>query len=270
MKKRSTALILLLLLVGVAVLAYPTVSNLVNRQHGSYAIAQLQDQLRTVESTEIARQRKLAEEYNAKVTNTVSFEETELTEEYESILDFSGGMMGYIQIPKIRVNLPIYHGTGEEVLAKGVGHMPQSAFPIGGEGNHAVLTGHTGLPSAELFTDLTELQEGDTFYITILGEVLAYQVDQIKVVLPSEGQDLAAVPGEDYCTLVTCTPYGVNSHRLLVRGRRTELPQEEAEQQLKQALKQQRNLPWWILLVPLGLAIVLMFVLAKIVRRGRR
>ena len=132
------------------------------------------------------------------------------------------GMMGYIEIPEIDIYLPIYHGVSEEVLSKGIGHMPNSAFPIGGEGNHAVLTGHTGLPSAKLFTDLTELEEGDRFYIHILDLVLCYTVDQIKVVLPNEGQDLSIVPGKDYCTLVTCTPYGINSHRLLVRGIRTD------------------------------------------------
>lgn len=278
MKKKSTILILLLLLIGVGVLAYPTVSNLVNQQHGSYAIQELQAELLTVEDEKIAEQRRLAEEYNAKLLGAVpadafSSEKTDLTEEYESILNFSGGMMGYLQIPKINVNLPIYHGTGEEVLAKGVGHMPESAFPIGGEGNHAVLTGHTGLPSAELFTDLTEMAEGDMFYISILNDTLAYEVDQIKVVLPSEGQDLTAVPGKDYCTLVTCTPYGVNSHRLLVRGKRAELPQQEAQQQLQQELEQQAGLPMAIITAAILLLAVLMGVLFLLLirrRKGRR
>ena len=129
--------------------------------------------------------------------------------------------MGYIDIPTIDAHLPIYHGTDEEVLAKGVGHVPDTAFPIGGIGNHSVLTGHTGLPSAKIFTDLTELAEGDLFYIHILNETLVYEVDQIQVVLPSQLDNLLPVADRDYCTLVTCTPYGINSHRLLVRGQRT-------------------------------------------------
>lgn len=209
-------LTVLLLIAGVCVLAYPAVSNWINNLNASHAIQELQTNL---ESADITEQRHMAEIYNQKIRNSEDITE----EEYNDILNIANGIMGYLQIPKIEVNLPIYHGISEEVLAKGAGHMPQTAFPIGGEGNHAVLTGHTGLPSAELFTDLAQLQEGDTFSICILGETLAYQVDQIKVVLPSEGQDLVPVPGEDYCTLVTCTPYGVNSHRLLVRGQRAQM-----------------------------------------------
>lgn len=217
MGKRATILLcILLLLLGAAVFSYPIVSNAINQRNGSYAIQDLQNKLSEAGEEELARQRRMAEEYNAAL---LAGEEPE---GYEEILNFTGGMMGYIRIPKIDVDLPIYHGTGEEVLAKGVGHMPESAFPIGGEGNHAILTGHTGHPSAELFTDLTKLETGDTFYIYILGETLTYEIDQIKVVLPTESQDLVPVPGEDLCTLITCTPYGINSHRLLVRGRRVE------------------------------------------------
>lgn len=217
MKKKITGILsVLLLLVGVAVMAYPAVSNFINQQNGSYAIAEFESMVGQIGEEEIAEQLRLAREYNLAIAAGNQ------PEGYEDILNLAGGMMGYIEIPKINVYLPIYHGVSEEVLAKGIGHMPSSAFPIGGEGNHSVLTGHTGLPSAELFTDLIELQEGDLFYIHILDEILCYQVDQIKVVLPSEGQDLAIVPGEDYCTLVTCTPYGINSHRLLVRGTRAE------------------------------------------------
>lgn len=217
MKKRLPLLLcVLLLLIGVMILTYPVVSSAVNRKNGSYAIQELQSQMARAGEEELARQRQLAEEYNAALLTG------EEPEGYEEILNITGGMMGCIRIPKINVDLPIYHGTEEEVLAKGVGHMPQSAFPIGGEGNHAVLTGHTGHPSAELFTNLRKLEIGDIFYIEILEETLTYEIDQIKVVLPTESQDLTPVPGEDLCTLVTCTPYGINSHRLLVRGRRVE------------------------------------------------
>ena len=222
-KKTVTVLSIVLLVLGFAIVCYPSVSDFVNGLNGSYAIAQLRRIMDNTGTEEQKAQRALAEAYNRALL---------LGEEegYDDILNISDGMMGYLEIGKIKVNLPIYHGVGEDVLAKGVGHMPQSAFPIGGTGNHAVLTGHTGLPSARLLTDLTKLEEGDSFAIHILGQELRYQVDQIKVVLPSEGQDLAAEPGKDYCTLVTCTPYGINSHRLLVRGSRVEEePQTEAQ-----------------------------------------
>jgi sortase A len=170
-----------------------------------------------------------AREYNSNLSAGVDFELTE-TEyaEYESILDISGtGIMGYIQIPSINVNLPIYHGTDEAVLQIAVGHIAGSSFPVGGEGTHAVLSGHRGLPSARLFTDLDKMTEGDIFTITVLDEVVTYQVDQIRIVLPEETGELAIVDGKDYCTLVTCTPYGINSHRMLVRGHRIDNLDEE-------------------------------------------
>ena len=212
----------LLLLVGAVVLAYPPISNYVNQRNSSYALEEMNRHLENVEAQEAQRQRTLAEAYNAELLLG------EEGEDYDSILDFGDGVMGAVEIPAIRVKLPIYHGVSEAVLAKGVGHMPNSAFPIGGAGNHTVLTGHTGLPSARLFTDLTKLREGDEFRIRILGEELCYRVDQIKVVLPNEGEDLVPQPGLDLCTLLTCTPYGVNSHRLLVRGQRVEPDKEEA------------------------------------------
>ena len=178
-----------------------------------------------------------------------AYEETEqLAAEYERILDFGNGIMGFLQIPKIGIKLPIYHGVDAEVLEKGIGHMPTSAFPIGGEGNHTVLTGHTGLPSARLFTDLTEVEEGDSFEVVVGSASTQYRVDQIKVVLPNETEDLMPVIGEDYCTLVTCTPYGVNSHRLLVRGRRMEtvsIPQQMEQVTLPD---EQTMWRWWMLL----------------------
>lgn len=205
-------------LAGIAILAYPFVSNYINELHSSHVIQQLEQALENTNATELKRQRKLAEQYNESLRNPS--ESSECPYEYNEILNFPGGIMGYIDIPAINVHLPIYHGTEEDVLAKGVGHLPGTAFPIGGVGNHSVLTGHTGLPSARLFTDLTKLSVGDFFYINILGETLVYEVDQIKTVLPSEVSELLPTAEKDYCTLVTCTPYGVNSHRLLVRGRR--------------------------------------------------
>jgi len=147
---------------------------------------------------------------------------------YHSILNIRGdGMMGYIRIPAISVKLPIYHGTGEDILEKGVGHLEQTSFPIGGESTHTVLSAHTGSPAAELFTNLDKLEKGDLFYLEVLGETLAYRVDQIKVVEPTDIDSLMIESSKDYATLVTCTPYGINSHRLLVRGERTEYIEEQ-------------------------------------------
>lgn len=240
MSKRKKLLVILLFTLGIGIAVYPTVSNWINQQHGSYAIQELEQNLK---DTDIDRQRAQAEDYNARLRNSEEISE----EEYTSILNIANGMMGYIQIPKINVNLPIGHGVSEELLSKAIGHLPSTAFPIGGKGNHAVLTGHTGLPSAELFTDLTELQVGDLFHILILGENLTYRIDQIKTVLPDEAEALAAVSDKDYCTLVTCTPYGVNSHRLLVRGEREE-PAAEVHSRTDE-LQQEENpfLHLWLL-----------------------
>lgn len=207
-------------LAGIAILAYPFVSNYINELHSSHAIQQLEQELENADDAELKRQRELAEQYNESLRNTGG--SAECPYDYNEILGFPGGIMGYIDIPAIGVHLPIYHGTDEDVLSKGIGHLPGTAFPIGGQGNHSVLTGHTGLPSAKLFTELTKLSVGDLFYIHILGEVLTYEVDQIKTVLPSEVGELLPTAGKDYCTLVTCTPYRVNSHRLLVRGHRVQ------------------------------------------------
>ena len=219
-------LALFLALAGIGVLAYPTLSNYVNQLDGSSAIQQLHSAVLQADTDELAHQRQLAQDYNSSLMNTdfsdLFSEEAAVPAGYGDILDFGGGMLGYLEIPKIDVRLPILHGVGEEVLSRAVGHLPQSSFPIGGAGCHAVLTGHTGLPSAALFTDLIRLVPGDQFSIRILGQVLTYQVDQILTVLPNELRSLAIDPEKDLCTLVTCTPYGINTHRLLVRGHRVE------------------------------------------------
>lgn len=235
--KGRILLVILLVFAGICVMVYPSLSNYINTLNGSRVIQEHVAQMNSANSGELARQRLLAEEYNGSLSGVIAgdvFAEnsgTEVAEEYYSIMNFGNGIMGYIQIPKIKVELPVYHGVSETVLQKGVGHMPQTAFPIGGTGNHTVLTGHTGLPSAELFTDLTALAIGDMFYITVLGDTLAYRVDQIKVVLPYEIDHLAVSGDRDICTLVTCTPYGINSHRLLVRGVRVRMDQQTVEQQ---------------------------------------
>lgn len=267
MGKGRTAAFIVLLVLGIGILMYPLISDGINRINGSYAIDQMQLEL---ENKDLAQQRSLAEEYNRSLQQSqiadVFSQEDAVPPEYEEALNVSDGMMGYIQIPKINVNLPIYHGTGEDVLAKGIGHLPQSALPIGGKGNHTVLTGHTGLPSAKLFTDLTELETGDSFSIHVLGEKLTYCIDQIKVVLPSEGQDLTAVSGEDYCTLVTCTPYGINSHRLLVRGTRVETA-APSTQQLPQQDQKDTASPVWIPALLIAAVLLCSLLLWRICRR---
>ena len=217
---RTTILIVCMMVLGLGVMLYPTISNWYNELTGSYAIQEFRETLADRTAQELAEQKAMAESYNATLRNAGTAEESPYA--YNEIMDFGNGMMGYIEIPIIEVYLPIYHGVSENVLSKGVGHMSRTAFPIGGEGNHSVLTGHTGSPSAYLFTDLDKVKEGDRFFLYILEETLAYEVDQILVVLPEEVDDILPEPGEDYCTLVTCTPYGVNSHRLLVRGHRVE------------------------------------------------
>ena len=221
MRKKITIILpVILFLLGMAVLGYPVISNWINGLNGSYAIARLQQRLENEDDAWLEEQFLLAQNYNEKLKQNTDSEKESLLEAYSGILDFGDGIMGYIHIPSIDVTLPIYHGMDAQVLEKGVGHMPQSAFPIGGEGDHAVLTGHTGLPTAKLFTDLNRLQEGDVFSVTVGNRTITYVVDQIRVVLPGETEALQPIPGMDCCTLVTCTPYGINSHRLLVRGNR--------------------------------------------------
>ena len=221
MRKKITIILpVILFLFGMAAIGYPVISNWINGLNGSYAIARLQQRLENEDDAWLEEQFLLARNYNEKLKQNTDSEKESLLEAYSGILDFGDGIMGYIHIPSIDVTLPIYHGMDAQVLEKGVGHMPQSTFPIGGEGDHAVLTGHTGLPTAKLFTDLNRLQEGDVFSVTVGNRTITYVVDQIRVVLPGETEALQPIPGMDCCTLVTCTPYGINSHRLLVRGSR--------------------------------------------------
>ena len=213
-----------LLLAGIALLLYPTVSSAVSSHHSSQAIQSFTQQMQQATDTRLQQQFALAEAYNRHLTGSTPDLSATASADYFDILDFDGGMMGYLTIPALDLTLPIYHGTGTVALKKGVGHLPQSAFPIGGTGNHSVLVGHTGLPGAKLFTDLHKLRPGDAFSITVGDQTVTYTADQIKTVLPFETDALRADPEGDFCTLVTCTPYGVNSHRLLVRGTRTDAP----------------------------------------------
>ncbi len=226
-KKRvsfSTIILVVILLVGIGILLYPSVSDWWNSMHATQAIAGYVTAVEDLSAQEREEMLELAKAYNQRLANGVDFTLTEEEyEEYESLLNIGGtGIMGYVQISAIGVNLPIYHSVDESVLQIAVGHIPGSSFPVGGERTHAILSGHRGLPSAKLFSDLDRMVEGDTFTLNVMGQTTTYMVDQIRIVLPEETDELAIQPGRDYCTLVTCTPYGVNTHRMLVRGKRIE------------------------------------------------
>lgn len=225
-KNLSTVLLVLALVIGLCLLLYPTVSDYWNSFHQSRAIASYTESVAQIDNSRYQVFLDQARDYNARLAQLekVNWKPTdqELLE-YAAILDVSGtGVMCSIEIPKIKVNLPIYHGVEEGVLQIAVGHIPGTTLPVGGESTHCVLSGHRGLPSARLFTDLDKLVVGDTFLIHVLDEILTYEVDQILIVEPYDLSALEITPGEDLVTLVTCTPYGINTHRLLVRGHRIE------------------------------------------------
>ena len=230
-KHISTIFIILIFLVGLGFISYPTVSNLWNQAHQSRAIATYSKQVEKLDDSENKKMLKAARKYNKSLLKKSDHWKLSKKDKkkYESLLDVSGtGIMGYIEVPKIDCSLPIYHGTDEGALQIAIGHLEGSSLPVGGKNTHCVLSGHRGLPSAKLFSDLDKLEEGDLFMIRTLDQTLTYEVDQIRIVLPEEIDDLKIVEGEDLCTLVTCTPYGINTHRLLVRGHRV-ANQEDAE-----------------------------------------
>ncbi len=225
MKKHFFSIVILIMfIVGLSVLLYPAISEYINSKHASRVISEYNEKLSDSSESELNELFAEAENYNKRIRdNPSAFFEPSLIDGYEDVLDITGtGIMGYIDIDKINVELPIYHGIRKEVLQIGAGHLTGTSLPVGGESTHCVLSGHRGLPSARLFTDLDELEIGDTFTINVLDRRFTYEVDQIKTVLPEEYDDLRIVDGKDYCTLLTCTPYGINTHRLLVRGVRIE------------------------------------------------
>lgn len=227
MKKKKgnyiTLLLFLILLAGLSLLLYPSVSDYWNSLHQTRAIATYAEEVANLNQDQYDEIWAAAESYNASLAdrdNAYLLSDAQ-KEEYQQLLNVSGlGVMGYIEIPEIDVSLPIYHGTEDSVLQVAVGHLEWTSLPVGGESTHCVLSGHRGLPSAKLFTNLDKLREGDTFLLRVLDEILTYEVDQILIVEPQDTAALEIVEGQDYCTLVTCTPYGINTHRLLVRGHR--------------------------------------------------
>ncbi len=264
--------------IGAGLLLYPTVSNFINEWQNAGVIDSYEEEVESREEALLQEQLQMAQAYNAAHrVNTIidPFDEDadpEAGKEYAGLLNPLGNdTMGYIVIPKIDVELAIYHGVGTSALEQGIGHIEGTSLPVGGEGTHAVLSGHRGLPGAKLFTDLDQIEGGDRFYITVLGETLAYEVDQIIVVEPDQTESLAIQEGKDLVTLVTCTPYGINSHRLLIRGHR--IPYDNAEKEVKETVQKNNSSQKRIIIVVVAAAAaaaVLTAVLLGIRRRRKK
>lgn len=276
-QKASGILTILLFTVGICILLYPLVSDWYNRRAQTKVVKAYDQSLEGLEKEDFTIMLEAARAYNEgllgyiRLTDPFDEEaESKASKEYESLINLNGdGVMGYVRIPKIDVRLPIYHGTSAKVLEKGAGHLENTSLPVGGNAVHTVLSAHTGFPTATLFTDLDKMVKEDLFFLEVLGETLAYRIDQIKVVDPSDTSDLLIERSEDYVTLVTCTPYGINSHRLLVRGTRTEYKETlegEAIREREQVANSLRNWPYIIA----GLLFVLILTPYVIYRRKRR
>ena len=270
MSRLMTLLIVVVFVAGLSFLLYPTASNLWNQAHQSRAIATYTEQVEKLDDSSNKEMLKAARKYNKELLKKADHWKLSKKDKkkYESLLDVSGtGIMGYIEIPKIDCSLPVYHGTDEGALQIAIGHLEGSSLPVGGKSSHCVLSGHRGLPSARLFTDLDQMEEGDTFILNILGHKLAYEVDQIKVVLPEEMSDLEIQEGKDLCTLVTCTPYGINTHRLLVRGHRVKYVETKVQEQ-KEVSKSKTDTRLVIAGAVAGA--VVLFIIIFAVRRRRK
>ena len=248
-------------LLGAGILLYPRVSFWLAGRNHTVAQQSYERSVANLSREEKKNMWERAVHYNERLVNSVvedpfaNIENIDPFDEYYQTLDMEGGIMGYIHIPEINVLLPIYHGVSEDVLGKGVGHIPATALPVGGEGTHAVLTGHTGLSHAKMFNDLTKLKRGDEFYLEVVDEMLVYQIRDIEVVLPDDVSSLQRQAGEDKVTLVTCTPYGLNSHRLLVTGER--VPYIE---NVERSGESEEAFPWWVLLVIFLVAFLILVI----------
>ena len=263
---------LLIVLVGVGILIYPSLSEYLSQIHGSRATASYDNSVRELEEARIQQLLEQAYEYNRQLAST-NAGKAPLSDDngnpitpdsYESLLNIdSTGMMAYISIPRLNTTIPIYHGTEESVLQVGVGHLQNTSLPVGGESTHAALSGHRGLPTASLFTDLDQMETGDLFFIKVLNQTLAYEVDQILTVLPSEMDALAIEQGQDYVTLITCTPYGINSHRLLVRGHRVPYTPELEEIAVTEQPGWLESLPMQYRHFMIGIAVIVLIVVVR-------
>lgn len=262
----TTLLLIFILIAGLSLLLYPTFADWWNSMHQSRAIVEYDSTLAEMEPEDYSALFAAAEDYNRRLSREaypIWFHEN--VSGYEEALNLSDtGIMGYIQIPNIEVSLPIYHGTSEGVLQVAVGHLEGTSLPVGGEGTHAVLSAHRGLPSSRLFTDLDKLEAGDLFTVNVLDRVLTYEVDQILIVEPQVVEPLYVVKGQDYCTLVTCTPYGINSHRLLVRGHRVEnVAQSHTVRVTSDAMQIDPLLVAPVLALPILLILLIILLLPK-------
>ena len=264
-----TAVFGFIFLVSLSVMLYPTFSNWWNQRHQTRAVASYKEAVAEMDNGETERLLAEAHDYNSQLAQLYApFTNFDEIPGYNDILNISGtGIMGYVSIPNIKVELPIYHGTSDGVLQIAAGHIQGSSLPVGGESTHAVISGHRGLPSAKLFTDLDQIVEGDIFTINVLNEVLTYEVETILIILPTETDKLAIIPGEDEVTLMTCTPYGVNSHRLLIRAHRIESFFDKKIKVGADALQVDQMTVIPIVFVPL---LVLLMIYWRITGRGRR
>ena len=276
MKNKTLPMVLgiLVFLLALLITLYPVISNYVNERYASEIRTAYEEIIQQADNSALLEAKKQAIAYNEAITPGTAGEAysqaalTDASRDYESQLNIAGdGTMGYVEIPKISVNLPIYHGTGNDSLERGVGHLLGSSLPVGGASTHAILTGHSGMATQKMFTDLEQLSVGDVFYLHILDETLAYQVDRIKTVLPYDTSLLGITSGRDYCTLVTCTPYGINTHRLLVRG--TRIAYEEAEVIVEETAQEEQPQSRWeekyLLGLLLGVLAVLILFLAAVI-----
>ena len=267
-KNKSTIILILVFFVGLSVMLYPTLSDYVNQLHQSRAVATYAEDVDKLTDADYSAYFEAADAFNAQIAadpDALYFPQRFPT--YESTLDVTGtGIMGYITIEKIGVELPIYHGTSDSVLQIAAGHLEGTSLPVGGASTHAVISAHRGLPSAKLFTNLDQLEVGDTFTITVLDRVLTYEVDKISIVLPTETDELKIAEGKDYVTLMTCTPYGINTHRLLVRGHRVTAP--ENLKRIRVSADATRIEP--ILIAPLLAVPLLLLLLIGLLVSGRK
>lgn len=275
-KRRIADIIrIIVLLVAFSVLLYPTVSNYLYEKNSSRVVSKYDEAVVKLSQAEKEKMLEDARQYNEEMLGNLELLDpfspvkNEMDARYTSLLDVDGsGMMGYVCIPKIDVELPVYHGTSETVLQSGVGHFEGTSLPVGGENTHTVLTGHRGLPSKLLFTQLDDLETGDVFYVKVLGEKFAYEIDQILTVLPEETDELSIVSGEDYATLVTCTPYAINTHRLLVRGHR--VPYEEALAKESDEVDHGLKIPFEVKVLLIAFVVLLAIFIAWMIIRNRR
>ena len=263
---------LLVILLGIGILVYPSLSEYLSERNGSRATASYDDSVLQLEQARLDQLLAQAQEYNRQLAGTstgkapLSDDEGNpvTPESYWDLLNVdSAGMMGYIEIPKLNTAIPIYHGTSEAVLQVGVGHLQNTSLPVGGESTHAALSGHRGLPTRSLFTDLDQMEVGDRFYIKVLNETLCYTVDQILTVLPHEMDALAIEEGKDYVTLITCTPYGINSHRLLVRGVRTPYDPQQHQNEIAESASYLSSMPAQYRHLLIGVVVLVVVLLLR-------